>query len=256
VLVDTHAHLSFPQFSTDREAVIGAAASAGVTRVIDVGTDLETSREAAALAASRDGVSAGVGFHPHDAPRADAGGLAQLERLLAQRAVVAVGETGLDFYRDYAPAAQQERAFIAHIELALRHDMPLIVHSRAAETRVLRVLEDEGLGRARGVLHCFGGSSDEAERAVELGFYLGFGGTITYKNSSVLEVALNARPDRVLLETDCPYLPPTPYRGRRNEPAHVRTVAQFLADARSVALDVVAEETSGNAVRLFGLTDS
>ena len=252
MFVDTHAHLCYAQFDGDRTQAIERALQAGVARIVDVGTNLTRSRSAVELARTQTCVSATVGIHPHevvDAPE----DLTDFEVLLSDPDVVAVGETGLDFYRDYAPQDLQERLFRAQIRLALDHDLPVVVHSRGAETRVLDLLEQEGEGRLRGVLHCFGGSMAEAQRAVHRGFYLGFGGTLTFRNSDRMSIVRGIPDDHLLLETDCPYLAPAPYRGKRNEPAYVRDIAEFLAETVRQPVDRIAETTTENAKKLFGL---
>lgn len=254
MLVDTHAHLNFPQFKGDEEAAIRRARKAGVGIIVNVGTNLKVSRSALDLAQPHDGVYATVGFHPHDVELADADGLKALKRLVSNRNVVAVGETGLDFFRNYAPRPLQERIFRFHIRLARQEGLPLVIHSRGAEDRVMDILDSEGGNAAGGTLHCFGGCADQAKRAVDLGFHLGFGGTVTYNRSTSLSVALDTPPDRILLETDCPYLAPVPHRGRRNEPAYVRQIAEFLAGRADKPLDSFAARTTENARRLFGLT--
>ncbi len=254
MLVDTHAHLNFPQFSEDRDAVIQNARQAGVTRIVNVGTDLEVSRQAVALAELHEEVYATAGFHPHDVEKADEPSLEALSELAIHEKVVAVGETGLDFFRDYAPRDLQERVFRRHICLAREAGLPLVVHSRGAEGRALDLLEGEGAGDVGGVLHCFGGNAEQAIRGVGINFYVGFGGTVTFKKSSSLPVALGTPPDRLVLETDCPYLSPAPHRGGRNEPAYTRHVAECLADAAGEPLERLAARTTENALRLFGLS--
>ena len=254
MLVDTHAHLNFPQFLGEEEATIRRAREAGVECIVNVGTNLDVSRRALDLALRHEGIHATVGFHPHDVHLADAAGLNALKRLASNEKVVAVGETGLDFFRNYAPRTLQERIFRLHIRLARQEGLPLVIHSRGAEDRVMEILEAEGGIASGGVLHCFGGGPDQARRAVDLGFHLGFGGTVTYKRSTSLSVALGIPHDRVLLETDCPYLAPVPHRGRRNEPAYVRQVAEFLAGCADEPMDRLAVRTTENARRLFGLT--
>ena len=254
MLVDTHAHLSFPQFLGEEAATIGRARAAGVARIVNVGTNLDVSRRAVDLACRHEGVYATAGFHPHDVELADPDGLTALGRLAENENVVAVGETGLDFYRDYAPRPLQERIFRFHINLALQAGLPLVIHSRGAEDRVMDILEAEGGQAAGGALHCFGGCEGQAGRAVDLGFHLGFGGTLTYGRSTSLPVAMGIPPDRVLLETDCPYLAPVPYRGRRNEPAYVRQIAEFMAGCADEPLEDIAARTTASALRLFGLT--
>ena len=253
MLVDTHAHLNFPQFLGDEEATIRRARKAGVGSIVNVGTNLDVSRKAIDLALHHEGVYATVGFHPHDVELADAGGLQALKRLALNSKVVAVGETGLDFFRNYAPRPLQERIFRFHIRLARQTGLPLVIHSRGAEDRVMDILEAEDGVAAGGALHCFGGGPDQAKRAVDLGFHLGFGGTVTYRRATSLSVALGISPDRVLLETDCPYLAPVPHRGRRNEPAYVRQIAEFLAGRANEPLESFAARTTENARRLFGL---
>ena len=190
MLVDTHAHLSFPQFESDCETAIADARDAGVLTIINVGTDLEVSRRAAALAECHRGVYATAGIHPHDVERATPDGLAALAELLDHDRVVAVGETGLDFYRDYAPRELQEQTFRRQIGMAQERGLPLVVHSRGAEAQVAQILEAEGASDVGGVLHCFGGGPEEARRGLDLGFHLGFGGTVTFRNSTSLGLAL------------------------------------------------------------------
>lgn len=251
MLVDTHAHLSFPKFEKDLNDVIARAQDAGVSHIVDVGTHLETSRKAIALSESVDGIFASVGFHPADSEKATSQALSQLPDLLKLKKVVAVGETGLDFFRDYAPRDVQEHSFRAHIQLAKDSGLPLIIHSRAAEGYVLDVLEDEGAQDVGGVLHCFAGDARQAKRAVDLNFYLGFGGIVTFKNSAALAVALSVPLERLLLETDCPFLAPVPVRGKRNEPAFVRHVAECLSSHGN--FEQLCRQTTDNAMALFGL---
>jgi len=253
MLVDTHAHLTFPKLVSEREEVVARAEAAGVTRIIDVGTNPETSLRAREGARQDSRVFASAGYHPHDSESATDKGLSTIETLLADERVVAVGETGLDFFRDYAPRDTQEGLFREHIRLARQFNLPLILHSRGAEDEVLDVLEEMGAEAVGGVLHCFGGTMDQAKRAVDCGFYLGFGGTVTFKNSDSLEVATSTARDRVLLETDCPYLAPVPFRGKRNEPAYVPHIAQCIAEATATTIEALAEQTTENAVRLFDL---
>lgn len=255
MLVDTHAHLNFPQLEKDLESVIQHARELAVNRIVNVGTNLEMSRKALALAERQTGVSSSAGFHPHDVESADDRKMSELADLLAHDLVVAVGETGLDYFRNYAPHDVQEHRFRQHICLAKETGLPLIIHSRGAEDRVLDMLEEEGAQEVGGALHCFGGDSVQAKRAVDLNFYLGFGGTVTFKKSTSLAVALQVPTDLLLLETDCPYLSPVPYRGKRNEPAYVHYVAEFLAKQMNQPLERVCEQTTHNALRLFRLDD-
>ena len=256
MLVDSHAHLMFPQFQQDLDDLIArASVSAGVGQIVNVGTNLDTSREAIALAEARDDVFASAGFHPSDSAKADEVGFEKVAQSLeASRGLLRLARQGLDFYRDYAPREVQERAFRAHIRLARETGLPLIMHSRGAETRVLDVLAEEGGSEVGGVMHCFGGDAEGAKRAVDLNFYLGFGGIVTFKNSGALKVALDVPAERLLLETDCPFLAPVPKRGKRNEPAYVRYVAECLAEAGYGDIEDVCRQTTQNAHTLFGLT--
>ena len=252
MLVDSHAHLSYPQYKDDRSEVILRAKEAGVDRIVNVGTNLKVSQAAVALSESYKNIFATAGFHPHDVENADAAQLSEVQELLDHNQVVAVGETGLDYFRDYAPQAIQEEIFIAHIRFAIESELPMVLHSRGAEDRVLELLSREGASRVGGVLHCFGGDLTQAEKAVKLNFHLGFGGTVTYKNSASLAVALGVPLDRILLETDCPYLAPVPKRGKRNEPGYVKFVAEFLGAQKGLSFEGVCEQTSQNAGKLFG----
>jgi len=261
-LFDSHAHLDFPQFDADREAVIERARAAGVVGVLNVGTDLVSSRRAVALAAQRHMVYAAVGVHPHDAKKLDGATLAELRNLAQEPKVVAVGEIGLDFYRDLSPRDQQRRAFQAQLAWAARLSKPVIIHDREAHEEVLGILTDWGqdlkrspLGGRLGVLHTFSGDLAMAERVVDLGFYIGISGPATYQNARHLPEVVRALPlDRLLVETDCPYLAPHPHRGRRNEPAYVGLVAERIAACKGLPVGEVAEATTANAQRLFGLT--
>ncbi len=253
MLVDTHAHLSFPQFAEDQDDAIERAAHAGVTQIVDVGTNLEISRRSVALAERQRSVYATVGVHPHDVEGVHPEDLADLSGLMGHGRVVGVGETGLDFFRDYAPHDVQESVFRWHIQRALEYDLPLVVHSRGAEDRVLAILAEEAPDGLTGVLHCFGGSLEQARGGVEIGLDIGFGGTITFKKSTSLAVAEGLPRDRMLLETDCPYLAPVPHRGQRNEPAFVRNTAAFFSAHTGQVLSELAQQTTQNACRLFGL---
>ncbi len=257
-LIDTHTHLDFPQFDADREAVIQRAQAAGVGLMINVGADLESSRAAVALAEKYDCIYAAVGVHPHEAKKLDGAALAELRDLATHPQVVAVGEIGLDFYRDLSPRDVQRRAFQAQLAWAGRLGKPVIIHDREAHDEVLAILTDwvaAAPERRCGVFHCFSGDLAMARRAVALGFYLGVDGPITYQNARKLPEIVEWLPlDRLLIETDCPYLTPHPHRGERNEPAYVRLVAERIAALKGISVEELAQATTANARRLFGLT--
>lgn len=252
-LIDTHAHLDFQQFDGDRDAVIERAFSSGLACILNVGTDGSSSRRSIALAEQYDGIYATVGYHPHDAESAE-DGLDDLRDLARHPKVVAVGETGLDFYRNYAPREAQIRVFRDHVRLARQVELPLVVHIRDAYEEAMGILEEEGAAEAGGVLHCFSGDLETARRGLRLGFYLAFGGAITFRKSGAYDVARAMPPDRIVLETDCPYQTPAPCRkqSRRNEPAFVRYVAERLASEETGTFEEVVRRTSENARRLFG----
>jgi TatD DNase family protein len=250
-LFDTHCHLDMLKDTPD-EALVEARA-AGVDAVVAVGIDLRSSRIAADLAATHDEVYAAVGVHPHDAVGFDAVVRTGLERLLTQRHVVAVGECGLDFYRDLAPRDVQREAFAEQLELARSADKPVCVHSREAGGETFALLTEHG-GGLRIVLHCFS-TPEYVELANERGYYVSFAGNLTYKDSSGLrKAALEVREDLLLVETDAPFLTPMPRRGHPNRPANVGLTAQFLARLRGWSDDEVAAITSANARRAFGLS--
>lgn len=254
-LVDTHAHLDFEQFDRDREAVLRRAAEAGVAWIIDVGANLASSRRAVALASAEPRIWAAVGVHPHDAATVNPPVLAELRALAHGPRVVAVGEIGLDFYRDLSPRPKQREAFEAQLALARELDLPVIVHDRAAHAETLAVLR--GASRQtgphlRGVMHCFSGDLELAREILELGLYIGIDGPVTYPRATTLaEVARLVPLERLLIETDSPYLAPQARRGKRNEPAYVGLIAERVAELRGLRTEEVGRVTSDNACALF-----
>jgi TatD DNase family protein len=259
-LVDTHCHLDAAAFSDEPvEFVLERAMAAGVRRVVTIGTDLLSSRRAVALAARHIGVFASVGVDPNDAAGFDSETEEQLEELALEPGVVAVGEIGLDYHWDRAPRAQQARVFERQLELARRVDRPVVIHSRDAAEDTAAILESWSARRSvqdarpLGVMHCFSGDADLAERYVRAGFMISLAGNVTYAGAANLHrVAAELPLDRLVLETDSPYLAPRSRRGRRNEPALVLESAQYVAELRQTELVEVARTTTANAVRLFG----
>lgn len=249
-LFDSHLHLDDDAFAPDREAVLERARAAGVGGFVTIGTSVASSVRAVALAEQHADIFAAVAIHPHGAPEATPEALHQLAALARRPKVVAIGETGLDFYRPFVPRAAQEAAFRAHLALAREMDLPVIIHNREADADVLRILEY--VAPQRVVMHCFSGSLDLARICLDRGYYLGMGGPLTYRNARhATEVARFVPPDRLLLETDAPFLPPEPHRGRRNEPSYLPLVAWAVARARGVAPGTVAELTTSNARGAF-----
>lgn len=259
-LIDSHCHLNFGAFDADREEVVARARAGGVRRLLLPAVDLAASHECAALAARFEGVFAAAGIHPNSTASATADDFAELDSLLGSGAFVAVGEIGLDYHWDTSPREAQFRALHAQLDLAAKYQLPVIIHNRESSDDLMAVLEQWAAGLSGalssrpGVLHSFSAPPDIAERALAAGFYLGFTGPLTYKNADELRSIAAAAPlDRILIETDSPYLTPTPYRGKRNEPAYVRLVAERLAALRGLDLAEVAAATTANAERLFQL---
>ena len=253
-LFDTHAHLHFPEFGADLDAVLDRARAAGVRRMLTIGTDVPTSRAAVALAAREPDVWAAVGIHPHEAASADEPALAEIERLAAADRVVAIGETGLDFFRNLAPRETQEHAFRAQLALARRIGKPVVVHCRDAHEETLELLAAGGVRERGGIMHCFSGDLGIARRCLDLGLLISLAGPVTYPKPGALPEVARAVPlDRLVVETDCPFLPPQPYRGKRNEPAYVAITAARVAELRGAPLADLAARMSENARALFRL---
>lgn len=253
-LIDSHAHLNDPAFSPDLPEVLGRLKEARVQAVINVGYDLRSSREAVVQAHNWPFLKAAVAVHPHEAASFDEEGARVIRALALDRVVVAIGETGLDYYRNLSPRRKQEEVFRWHLNLAKQLNLPVIIHDREAHKDVLRILRQEAIGLPGGVMHCFSGTWEMARSFLDLGFYISLAGSITFKNADNLrEVAAKIPLERLLIETDAPYLTPAPYRGQRNEPANLRFVAEGVASARGVPVEEVIEATAHNARTLFRL---
>jgi TatD DNase family protein len=255
-LIDTHTHLDFPQFDGDRERVIERAATAGVEAIVNAGAGLASSQAAVALAEAHPQIYAAVGVHPHDAKTVTGKTLEELRVLALHPKVVAIGEIGLDFYRDLSPRDQQRQAFQQQLALASELQKPVIIHDREAHKEIMTTLRQwaKGSPEPAGVLHCFSGDLAMAQEAIELGFYISIAGPVTFRNARRLRELVRQLPlTKLLIETDCPYLTPHPHRGKRNEPAYVKLVAQEIARARETSVEEVARITSDNAQALFAL---
>lgn len=256
-LFDTHTHLGDEAFASDREAVLARAAEAGVARLAVVGMDLATSRYALCLANGRDEMTATAGIHPHEASCAERD-WEGLEEIWGGGGVAAVGEVGLDYHYDHAPRETQRRVFERSVDAACRHRLPLVIHCREAHDDLYAILESRAadlrhIVACAGVLHSFSGDERDLERALDLGFMISFAGVVTFRKADeVRRVATRVPSDRLLAETDCPYLAPAPRRGRRNEPAFVRHVVEKLAEIRNRPAADLSETLWTNAVRLFG----
>ena len=253
MLVDSHCHLDFPDFADELDAVVERARSAGVARMVTIGTRVKKFDQVLGIAERFETVYCSVGTHPHNAAEETEVSAEHLVRMARHPKVVAIGEAGLDFHYDNSPRETQRASFRTHIEAARRTGLPLVIHTRSAEAETAEILQDEmARGAFSAVLHCFSSARGLAETGVKLGFYVSFSGILTFKKSEELrEIARDLPIDRLLVETDAPYLAPMPYRGKRNEPAYVRHTAEVLAEIRGVSYDEIAARTGDNFFRLF-----
>jgi TatD DNase family protein len=253
MLVDSHCHLDFPDFSNELDDVVARARAAGIARMVTISTRVHRRADVLAIAERFADVYCSVGTHPHHAHEELEITTADLVAHTRHPKVVALGEAGLDYHYDNSPRDGQERGFRAHIAAARETGLPLVIHSREADADTARILEEEtGQGAFPAVLHCFTGGADLARRAIALGLFISFTGILTFKNSTALRaIAAELPADRILVETDAPYLAPAPFRGKRNEPAYVVETAKVLAETRGVSFDEIAHQTSENFFRLF-----
>ncbi|MSP38014.1 MAG: TatD family deoxyribonuclease [Deltaproteobacteria bacterium] len=256
MLIDSHAHIQGKEYAGEAEAVIARARDAGVETIIAVGGagDMSSNTEAISLAANFANVFATVGMHPHDAKDVGADELETLKSLAGNAKVVAIGETGLDYYYSHSPHDVQRRVFGHFIQMARQTQLPIVVHERDAAQDAVELLRQEGGGELRGVIHCFTGNYEAACAYLDLGFYLSFTGIVTFKNAQPLREVVRKVPlERMFVETDSPYLTPVPHRGKRNEPAYVRFVAETIANVKGVTVDEVERVTTHNVRELFDL---
>jgi TatD DNase family protein len=252
-LIDTHTHLYFQQYEGDLRHVLIRAEEAGVGHMITIGIDADTSRHSLELTESHSQIYAAAGIHPHDAVDIKEGDIEQISEMLDHPKVVAIGEVGLDFYRNISPPDLQKQIFKMFMEWSLERQLPMIIHTRQAEEDIITVLRDRCKQGWKGVFHCFPGDADMAKTVLDMGFYISFTGNITFKNSKAAAVVETVPLDRLMVETDCPFLTPVPYRGKRNEPAYVSLVARKMAEIKGVAYESVVETTTKNAIDLFNL---
>jgi TatD DNase family protein len=255
MIVDTHCHLDMKDFDEDRDAVIKRAKDDGIGHIISIGIDVKSSRDALALARKYGYISATVGCHPHDA---DGCGQTEFEELFAMAGepeVVAWGEIGLDYFRNYSEKENQRNTFQTQLDLARGAELPVVIHDRDAHEEIYDVLKKMGKGDKKGVIHCFSGDMDLAEALIDLGYYISIPGTVTYKKAvEIKKVAARMPLDRMLVETDAPFLAPVPRRGKRNEPGLVVHTVQEIARLRNIPFETVAERTTRNASDLFRLS--
>jgi TatD DNase family protein len=257
LLVDTHCHLADAKFRDDVEAVIARATDAGVVQMISVGAigPIENDRLTVEIAEQHRNIFAAVGVHPHDAKDCTPDRIAQLRDLAASKKVVAIGESGLDFHYMHSPPYAQEASLRAHLALAAELDLPIVIHCRDAENRLVEIVRETGIPPRGGVIHCFTGDASAAREFLALGFCISFSGIITFKNSAPIREAATIVPDdRVMVETDSPYLAPEPYRGKRNEPAYVTRTLEMLANLRRIDAIALGAQVIANASRVFRLS--
>ncbi len=255
-MIDTHCHLTFEELEKDIEAVLERSVNAGVTGWITIGTDSEHNEKAAKLAQSHNNMYAAVGIHPHYAKNITARDIEILEQLATGKKIVAIGETGLDFHYNLSPAQQQKELFIKHLEIAKKLNLPVVIHSRNAFDETISVLDDFGSGIEKVVIHCFSGDIQQAKVVIDRGYYVSFTGVVTFHSADLArDVVRNVAADRIMLETDCPYMSPAPVRKQKiNEPALMIHTAKFIADLKGIDFDSFAELTTKTSKDFFNLS--
>ncbi|UMZ75248.1 TatD family hydrolase [Natranaerofaba carboxydovora] len=249
-LIDTHAHLDDNRLSKNVDSLISEAKKKGVNRIINIGISIESSKKTIELAKKYDDIYAAVGIHPHDAKNAPEGYIDSLEKMSQEEKVVAIGEMGLDYFKNISPKDTQIKVFKEQLSLAKELNMPVVIHDRDAHQDMINILKD--FNGIKGVFHCFSGDWSVASELLKMGYYVSFTGTITFKKAEKLrEVVRRAPMDRIMVETDCPYLAPEPFRGKLNQPAYARLVGEAVAEEKDLHLDKVAEITTQNAINFF-----
>jgi TatD DNase family protein len=253
MLVDSHCHLDFPDFAAERDSIVARAREQGIGRMVTISTKVQKFADIRAIAETYDDVFCSIGTHPHHADKEPDVTTADLVKFTNDPKVVAIGEAGLDYFRNNSSVEGQEQGFRRHIAAARETGLPLVIHAREADDDIARTLEEESAkGAFPFVLHCFTGGPDLAKRGVALGGYVSFSGVITFKKNEALRaIAASLPKDRILVETDAPYLAPEPHRGKRNEPAYVTNTARALASARNTDFETIAAQTTENFFRLF-----
>ncbi|SEN82460.1 TatD DNase family protein [Mesobacillus persicus] len=254
MLFDTHVHLNAEQFNDDLQEVIERAQAEGITKMVVVGFDRPTITKAIELCETYEFIFASVGWHPVDAIDMQPEDLEWLRELSAHPKVVAIGEMGLDYHWDKSPKEIQKEVFKQQIQLAKEVKLPIIIHNREATADIVEILRTEGADEVGGIMHCYSGSVEIAKECIDMNFYISLGGPVTFKNAKKPKEVAEAIPlERLLIETDCPYLAPHPYRGKRNEPAYVKLVAEQIAELKGISYEEVAKATTENAKKLFGI---
>jgi TatD DNase family protein len=252
--IDSHAHLGLPEFKKDRHETIQRARESGIDMIITIGIGIKECREALKIASSYPFIYAALGIHPHNAKHLDLQTLDFLEENAGNQKVVALGEMGLDFFRNLSPRQDQIRCFRAQLDLAKSLNLPIIIHDRDAHKEIITILQEEKTGQTGGVIHCFSGDIKMAFACLDMGFYISIPGTVTFKNARTLHEVVKEVPlENLLIETDCPFLAPVPFRGQRNEPAYVKKVAEKIAEIKNMPVEEVARMTTRNTKKLFYL---
>jgi len=255
MLIDSHAHLDMPEFDKDRDEVIQRARDNGIDYILAVGIDIESCRQAVALAEEFEQIYATVGIHPHNAKDVDETSYELLKTFARHDNVCALGEMGLDFFRNHSPRDTQLKRFRELIALARELELPVVVHDRDAHQETLAILKEEKAFEVGGVIHCFSGDYEMAVKCVDMGFYISIPGTVTFKKATLLREVVHKLPlERILVETDAPFLAPVPFRGKRNEPSYVQYVAEKIATIKGIDFEEVAEVTSQNTKTLFHIS--
>lgn len=256
MFIDSHAHLDDERFDEDRKALIDSLKENKIELVINIGYDIGSSRASVDLAKEYENIYAVVGVHPHDAQDVSEDYLEELKELSQEEKVVAIGEIGLDFYYDNSPRDIQRKVFLDQLELARQLDLPVVIHTRDANQETFEILKEAQAKGTRGVLHCYSGSPEMALEYIKLGYYISLGGPVTFKKARVpKEVAKVVPLDKLLIETDCPYLTPEPFRGRRNEPKYVAYTAEVIAEIKGISIEELVEATSRNTKNVFGIKE-
>lgn len=253
-IFDSHAHYNDEQFDIDRDALLASLPEAGIVGILNCGTDVESSIVSIEMAEKYPFVYAACGYHPESALEFNEERLSEIEKMLSHGKCVAVGEIGLEYHYDFVPKDVQKYVFEKHLELAVKYDMPVIVHDREAHADTLELLKKYN---PKGVLHCYSGSAEMAKEILKMGMYIGLGGAVTFKNAiKPVEVAEMIPLDRLLLETDCPYMAPVPMRGKRNNSAYISYVAEKIADIKNIQVHDLLDITSENAMNLFNIRNA
>lgn len=255
-MIDSHCHIDFKDFNKNRDEIIKNACDAGIHTLINIGADIESSERSVQLADKHDMIYATVGIHPHDAKSLDQATCDSLKELTKHKKVVGIGEIGLDYYRDLSPRNIQKEAFRKQLELAVELNLPVVIHTRESFDDTLEIIKNYSSDLPGGVFHCFPGTTDDALEIISLGFVISVGGVITFNKAKMAEVAAEVPIDKIILETDAPYLTPVPYRGQQNQPAYVRYVYEKMAQLKEMPFNELVKIVDRNCQKLFRLVET